>query len=85
MPFDIKVTRQGLVKALPSDSTCVLKAKPSKLYIERCKDGILFISLPIGSLFKLMIMTLSIFMLIQLIPEATDKKKQKHTSQPRYH
>ena len=36
------LTSQGL----PSDSTCVLKAEPSKLDIKRCKLGILFISFP---------------------------------------
>ena len=34
-------------RGLPSDSTCVLKAEPGKLDIERCEPGILFISLPI--------------------------------------
>ena len=35
---------------MPSDSTCVLKAKPGKLDIKRREPGILFISLPIVSL-----------------------------------
>ena len=34
-------------RGLPSDSTCVLKAEPSKLDIKRREPGILFISLPI--------------------------------------
>ena len=51
--FDIKFTRQGFENAC---STCVLKAEPGKLYIRRHKPGILFISLPIVSLFKLAIM-----------------------------
>ena len=47
-------------------STSALKALPGKLDIKRRKPGILFISLPIVSLFKLAIMTLfSILMLIQ--------------------
>ena len=40
---------------LPSDSTCILKAEPGKLwpYTKRCELGMLFISLPIyNSLFK---------------------------------
>ena len=48
------------------DSTRVLKDEPGKLDIKRHEPGILFISLPIVSLFKLAIMTLfSIFVLIQ--------------------
>ena len=35
------------LRGLPSDSTCVLKAEPGKLYIKRREPGILFISLPI--------------------------------------
>ena len=62
MSFDIMFTRQGfkkLVKSrgLPSNSVCMLDAKPGKLDIKRRKLGILFISLPIGSLFKQAIMT----------------------------
>ena len=59
MSFDIQFTRQGFDRTLvesqglPSDSTYVLKALPGKLDIKRCEAGILFISLPIGSLFKL--------------------------------
>ena len=44
-------------QGLRSDSTCILKAEPGELDIRRCKPGILFNSLPIGSLFKLAIMT----------------------------
>ena len=33
-------------RALPSDSTCVLKAEPGKLIIKRHSPDILFISLP---------------------------------------
>ena len=44
-------------RGLPSDSTCVLKAESGKLDIKRRESGILFISLPIVSLFKLVIMT----------------------------
>ena len=47
-------------------STCVLKAEPDKLDIKRSDLGILFISLPIVLLFKVVIMTLfSFFVLIQ--------------------
>ena len=53
-------------RGLPSDSTSVLKAKPGKLDIKRRESGILCISLPIVSLFKLVIMTsLSRFVSIQ--------------------
>ena len=40
-----------------SDLTCILKAEPGKLDIKGCEPGILFISLPIVSFFKLAIMT----------------------------
>ena len=43
-------------RGLRSDSTCVLKAKPGKLDIKRSEPGILFISLPIVSVFKLAIL-----------------------------
>ena len=46
--------------AEPRNSTSVLKALPGKLYIKRCKTGIIFISLPISSLFKLAIYDLII-------------------------
>ena len=42
---------------LPKDSTCILEAESGKLDIKRQVPGILFISLPIVSLFKLAIMT----------------------------
>ena len=45
-------------RGLQSDSTCVLKAEPGKLDMKRRQPGILFISLPIVSLFELAIMTL---------------------------
>ena len=41
---------------LPSDSACILLAEPGKLDIKRCKPGILFITLQVAELFKLMIM-----------------------------
>ena len=44
-------------RGLPRDSTCILKAETGKLDIKRREPGILFISLPIDSLFKLAIMT----------------------------
>ena len=40
-------------RGLPSDATCILKVKPGKLDIKRQEPGILFISLQVGSLFKL--------------------------------
>ena len=47
-------------------STSVLKALPGKLDIKRREHGIIFISLPIVSHFKLATMTqFSIFVLIQ--------------------
>ena len=70
MSFDIKFTRQGfrmlvVPQGLPSDSTCVIEAESGKLDIKRCEPGILFINLPIGSLFKLGIMTELYIVLIQ--------------------
>ena len=53
MSFDIKFTRQGFENAC----LIILEAKPGKLDIKRGKPGILFISLQVGSLYKLMIMT----------------------------
>ena len=41
----------------PSDSTCVLKAKPGKLDTKRRKPGILFISLTIVLILNLALMT----------------------------
>ena len=38
---------------LASDSTCILEAKLGKLYIERPKSGIIFISLPIATNWQL--------------------------------
>ena len=49
-----------------SDSTCILKAEPGKFDIKRGEPGIVFISLPTDTLFKLVIMTkFSNFVLIQ--------------------
>ena len=42
----------------PAVSTCVLEAKPGKLDIKRREPGILFISLQVDLLFKLVIMML---------------------------
>ena len=53
-------------RGLPSDSTCILKAGRGKLDIKRHEPGILLISLQVGSLFKLAVITyLLIFMSIQ--------------------
>ena len=53
------------MRGLSSYSTCVLEAEPGKLDIKRRKPAILFISLSVGSLFKLTTLTyLSIFMSI---------------------
>ena len=74
MSFDIKFTRQGFKSAnnesqsLPSDSTCLREAEVGKLDIKRRKPGAVLISIPIGSLFKMVIMTeLLIFMLIYVV------------------
>ena len=40
------------LRGLPSDSTCVFKAKPGKLDIKRREPGILFISLPMLNTFQ---------------------------------
>ena len=45
------------LRGLPSDLTCLLEEEPGKLDIKRRESGILFISLPIGPLFKLGIIT----------------------------
>ena len=52
-------TSRTLVESrdFPNDSTCVFEAESGKLYIKRREPGILFISLQVGSLFKLPIMT----------------------------
>ena len=44
-------------RGLPSDSTCVLEADPGKVDIIRRKPGILFVSLQVGSLFFLTIIS----------------------------
>ena len=43
-------------RSLPSDSTCILEALPGKLDIKRHEPGILFVSLQVGSFFKIAIM-----------------------------
>ena len=69
------MTSQGL----PSDSTCVLKAEPGKLDIKRDDPGILFISLRISSLFKLVIMAqFLIFVLISVISDVILKVQRHH-------
>ena len=56
------------MQGLLSDLTCILKAEPGNHDIKRHEHGILFISLPIVSLFNLVIMTkFSIFVLIQCL------------------
>ena len=44
-------------QGLPSNLACFLEAESGKLDIKRRKPGTLFISLEVGSLFKLAIMT----------------------------
>ena len=67
-------------RGLPSDSTCVLKALPDKLDIKRREPDILFISLPIASLFKLAVMAyLFYFVLIQ-----RHKRRHSKSATPRY-
>ena len=48
-----------------ANSTCVLKSEPGKLDIKRRESGILFISLQVGLMFKLVIMTL-LLMLVSI-------------------
>ena len=60
--FDIKITRHCfentcLITRHESSSNCVFKAEPGKLDIKRRKPGILFVSLLIGSVFKVTILT----------------------------
>ena len=52
-------------RGLPRESTSVLKAEPGKLDIKRREPGILFINLPIVSLFKLVIIRYVLFVSIQ--------------------
>ena len=44
-------------EAILSDSACILEAESGKLDIQILKPGILLISLPMGLLFKLAVMT----------------------------
>ena len=41
------------LRGLHRDLTCVLEAEPGKLVIKGCEPGIISISLPISSLFKI--------------------------------
>ena len=59
----------------PRDSTCVLKAEPGKLHIRRREPGILFINLPIVSLFKLAIMAYLFYFCVDSVSLATSFKK----------
>ena len=64
---------------LPSDSTSVLKGEPGKPDIKRRSPGILFISKPIISLFKLAIMTpFSIFCWFIVISGVIQKVQRHH-------
>ena len=62
-------------RGLPSHSTCILKAKPGKLDIKRREPGILFISLPIVSLFILVIMMFFFYFCVDSVSFATSFKK----------
>ena len=63
-------------RGLASGSTCVLKDEPGKLDIKRRKPGILFISLPIGSIYKLAIITFDYrFFCVDSASMATSFKK----------
>ena len=66
----IKFTRQGFENACsitklasqfilhkPRHSTRILETEPCKFDIKRCEPGILFVSLQVGPLFKLAIVT----------------------------
>ena len=62
MSFDFKLPGKASrthveLRGFLSDSTCVLEAEPGKLDIKRCELGILFISLQVGSIFEIEIMT----------------------------
>ena len=59
--FDIKFNRQGFRNAcriarLAEQFNMHSLNRASKIDLKRCEPGILFISLPIGSLFKMTIM-----------------------------
>ena len=63
------------LRGLPSDSTCVLIAGPGELDIKTHEPGILFISLPIVSLFKRAIMTLFFYFCVDSALLATSFNK----------
>ena len=60
---------------VPSESTCLLEAKPGKLDIKRHDSDILFISLQVGSLFKLAIIDVIIDFCVDSASLATSFKK----------
>ena len=64
---------------LPGDLISILKAEPGKLDIKSGEPGILFISLPIVSLFKLAIMTkFSILCWFSVINDVIEKVQRHH-------
>ena len=65
-------------RGLPSDSTYVFENEPGKLDIKRRKPAILFISLPIGSLYKLATMTLNYLFLCRFSVNADVIQKMQH-------
>ena len=73
MSFDYKFSRTFV--ELRADSTCVLKAELGTLDIKRRKSGIIIISLPIGSLFKLAFMTLLSMFFVDPVSLMTSFKK----------
>ena len=57
VPFDIQFTRQGFENTCWRREASIRKAEPGKLNVKRREHGILFISTPNDSLFKLAILT----------------------------
>ena len=62
------------ITRLDKRSTCVLKAQPGKLVIKRRKTSVLFISLLVGSLCKLAVLTVFL-LLCHSVSLATSLKK----------
>ena len=84
LPVKALRTLVDIVRLAASGSTCILKAEPGNLDIKRRETGILFISLPIFSFYKLAIMTsFSILLLIQRhyrVPTVREKSVKNEKS-----
>ena len=63
---------------MPSDSTCVLKAKPGKLDIRRREPGILFISFPLLNTLQTSDYDVFIYFRVDSASLATSFKVQRH-------